>query len=135
MRGVQVARCAPLASPRTVQSGRQFSWSWTCEGEPSGTIEVRTESDAVVLTYRVSSVLAKPMEQRVPITWTNGHFGGRRPWFLCLAHSNGQHCGRRVAVLYGAGELFACRRCYGLVYASQQEGLWQHQQNPAAAGR
>jgi hypothetical protein len=28
-----------------------------------------------------------------------------------------------VALLYCAGELFACRRCYGLVYASQHEAL------------
>ena len=35
-------------------------------------------------------------------------------------------------MLYGAGELFACRRSYGLAYASQQElahqrGLWKSQ--------
>ena len=28
-----------------------------------------------------------------------------------------------MAVLYLAGELFACRKCYGLAYASQQGGL------------
>ena len=39
----------------------------------------------------------------------------------CAVYSNGRYCGRRVALLYGAGELFACRRCYGLAYASQQE--------------
>ncbi len=47
--------------------------------------------------------------------------GGRRPWFRCPVYLNGQYCGRRVAVLYAAGELFACRHCYGLGYASQQE--------------
>lgn len=35
----------------------------------------------------------------------------------------GRYCGRRVAMLHCAGELFACRRCYGLAYASQHEGL------------
>jgi hypothetical protein len=63
----------------------------------------------------------KSVEQRVPITWTACHLGGRRPWFVCPSNSNG--CGRRVALLYGVGELFACRRCYGLAYASQQEAL------------
>jgi hypothetical protein len=63
----------------------------------------------------------RPVEQRVPITWTACHLGGRRAWFRCPVYSNGRYCGRRVALLYGAGELFACRRCYGLAYACQQE--------------
>ena len=106
-------------------AGRQFSWSWTSGGEPSGTINVLTEVDAVVLIYRVRSFLAewKSTEQRVSITWTNCNFGGRRPWFICSVRSNTQYCGRRVAVLYLAGESFACRKCYGLAYASQQGGL------------
>jgi hypothetical protein len=87
-------------------------------------MKVRTEADAVVLIYRVRSLLAaewKSIEQRLPITWTNCHFGGRRPWFVCSARANGRYCGRRVAVLYGAGELFACRNCHQLGYESQQE--------------
>ena len=97
---------------------------WTCGGEPSGNIGVRTETNAIVLTYRsrrYGDDEWKPIEQRVPITWTACHLGGRRPWFVCSVYSSGRYCGRRVAVLYGAGELFACRRCYGLAYASQHE--------------
>jgi len=30
-------------------------------------------------------------------------------------------CGRRVAILYAGGDLFACRHCYRLAYASQSE--------------
>ena len=52
-----------------------------------------------------------------PTCW---HLGGRRPWFICSVRANGRYCGRRVAVLYLAGELFACRKCYGLAYASQR---------------
>ena len=65
----------------------------------------------MVLIYRVRSFLAewKSTEQRVSITWTNCHFGGRRPWFTCSAHTNGRYCGRRVAVLYLTGKSFACR--------------------------
>jgi hypothetical protein len=95
----------------------------TCGGEPSGTIQVRTEADAVVLIYRVRSLLAaewKSIEQCVRITWTNCHFDGRRPWFVCSVRANGRHCGRRVAVLYGAGELFACRNCHQLANESQR---------------
>jgi hypothetical protein len=107
-----------------LRAGQYFSCSWTRGGEPSGKINVRTECDAVVLSYRARNSGAsewKSIEQRVPIAWTGCHFGGRRPWFVCSVYSNDQYCGRRAAVLYGAGELFACRRCYGLAYASQQE--------------
>ena len=107
-----------------LRAGRQFSCSWTRGEEPSGSINVRSEVDAVVLIYRARSFLAagwKPIEQRVPITWTPCHLGGRRPWFICSVRTDGRCCGRRVAVLYGAGELFACRCCSGLAYASQQK--------------
>jgi len=38
-------------------------------------------------------------------------------------HNEGRYCGRRVAVLYGLREYFACRHCYRLAYASQQEPM------------
>jgi hypothetical protein len=107
-----------------LRAGQSFTLLWTWHGETTGKIDVRTESDAVVLTYQSRSSEAaawKPIEQRIPITWTPCHFGGRRPWFICSVYSGGRYCGRRVAVLYGAAEMFACRHCYGLAYASQQE--------------
>jgi len=111
-----------------LRDGQYFSWSWTRGGESAGSIRVRSEWDAVVLTYRSRSWGAsewKSIEQRVPITWTPCYLGGQRPWFVCSVYCNGRYCGRRAAVLYGAGELFACRRCYGLAYASQQESAHQ----------
>ena len=87
-------------------------------------ITVTPESDGVVLTHFSKSPAAgtwSRMEQRVPIIWTACHFGGARPWFVCSIYSNSRYCGRRVALLYGPGQLFACRRCYGLGYSSQQE--------------
>lgn len=107
-----------------LQAGQYFSQSWTRSGEPTGNINVRTELDTVVLIYRSRSPGAsewKSIEQRVPITRTACHLGGRRPWFVCSLYSNNRYCGRRAALLYCTGELFACRRCYGLAYASQQE--------------
>jgi hypothetical protein len=102
---------------------QRFSCAWTQRGVHCGVIDVRTGSDAVVLIYKVRSESHdwQSVEQRVLITWTPCRFGGRRPWFVCPVSSGGRYCGRRVAVLYGAGELFACRRCHGLAYASQQE--------------
>jgi hypothetical protein len=99
-------------------AGRRFTRSWRRGAGSSSSIEVRTDCDAVVLSYRlrkIGEVEWKPVEQRVLIAWTNCHFGGRRPWFICTM------CGRRAALLYCAGELFACRSCSGLVYESQQE--------------
>jgi hypothetical protein len=51
--------------------------------------------------------------QQIPISWTQCHFGGFRPWLHCL-------CGRRVARLFkGMGGYF-CRPCVGNpIYASQ----------------
>jgi hypothetical protein len=58
----------------------------------------------------------------VPLTWTKCHLGGARPWFLCTEDAgDGKCCGRRVAKLYLRGHVFACRKCCGLVYASQSE--------------
>jgi hypothetical protein len=111
---------------RRLQAGQYFSCSWTRFGEPFGGIDVRTEADAVILMFRAQrwpDSQWKSVEQRVPITWTECHLGGRRPWFVCSVYSGGQYCGRRVALLYGAGELFACRRCYSLAYASQHEAV------------
>jgi hypothetical protein len=109
---------------KKIDLDRQATANRVNRGKPSGDIRARTEGDAVVLTYRLRSPGAaewKPIEQRVPITWTPCHFGGNRPWFTCSVYSGGRYCGQRVAVLYGAGELFACRHCYGLAYESQQQ--------------
>jgi hypothetical protein len=79
---------------------QRFSWSWSHGGEPFGSITVRTGPDAVpgavVLSFRSrgsSGNRWRSVEQRVPVTWTECHLGGRRPWFRCTA------CGRRVAKL------------------------------------
>jgi hypothetical protein len=94
------------------------------DGEQCASIRVRTEWQAVVLMFRVLRAEGwEDIQQRVPVTWTPCHLGGGRPWFRCNVQTNGQYCGRRVALLYGAGGPFACRSCYGLPYASQREAL------------
>ncbi len=50
-------------------AGRQFSWSWKHGNEPSGSINIRSEADTLVLIYRRRSRSAtewKTIEQRVP---------------------------------------------------------------------
>jgi hypothetical protein len=97
------------------RAGQHFTYCWTRNGEPLGSIDVRTTADAVFLALGANSHW-KSVEQRVSLVWTRCHLGGRRLWFRCSA------CGRRVAKLYLRDEgSFACRQCCGLAYASQQE--------------
>jgi hypothetical protein len=102
-------------------AGLRFTWSWTRHGKPLGSIDVRTEADAVVLTFTGSHEW-KSIGQRVPLVWTTCHLGGARPWFRCSAPVGGRLCGRRVAKLYlRDAQIFACRYCCGLAYRSQKE--------------
>jgi hypothetical protein len=113
-----------LAREKLLQPGRRFSLNWSANGHPTGNILVEVQDDAILLVYQTCGSGApdwKDIRQRVPITWTNCALGGSRPWFVCSVSSNGRFCGRRVAILYAAGDLFACRLCYGLAYASQSE--------------
>jgi hypothetical protein len=107
-----------------LRPGLWFDWSWTRNNEPAGNIAILTEHDDIVLIYRsrpYGSTEWKDIRQRVPIIWTECHLGGRRPWFRCTVYAHGRYCGRRVATIYHAGDVFACRHCLGLAYGSQQE--------------
>ena len=117
-----------------LESPRRFSWAWTSNGEQVASIHVETHHDFVTLTYRSRSNGDDwtDVEQRIAVAWTPCRFGGERPWFVCSVASNGVYCGRRATKLYGADRLFACRHCYQLAFASQQEsahqrGLWKSQ--------
>ena len=98
--------------------GRAFGWQWTRDNETVASIQVRTEADRVILSYRHRSGGAewKSEEYPVRLDWTPCTYGGRRAWFLCPARG----CGRRVAILYG-GSIIACRHCHGLAYRCQRE--------------
>jgi hypothetical protein len=105
------------------REGRKiFALSWSQAGEPFGQVYGLVVGDAIFFVFVAPSEggsECSPVIKFVPITWTACHFGGRRPWFVC------PHCGRRIAVIYIAGEYVAGRRCLGLVYASQQEPVSQ----------
>ena len=105
------------------RSPQSFSRSWTRNGEKVASIGVETERLSVTLRYQNRSYGKDwtDVEQRVAIEWTPCRFGGERPWFICSVSTNGSYCGRQVVKLYGAGQLFACRHCYRLACASQQE--------------
>ncbi len=98
--------------------GYYGSLSWQCMGEPSGNINFQVYQLKMVLKYRYQDWDDEwqSIEEDVWFDRTPCNYGGERPWFRC------PHCGRRVAVLYGAGVRFLCRHCYGLPYGSQCEG-------------
>jgi hypothetical protein len=101
----------------SLRPGLLYSLSWTRGGEPAGSVQVQSWGGAITLIYRHRrhGQEWEDVRQDVPLDWTPCHFGGERPWFIC------GNCGRRVAVLYGAGKYFACRHCYELTYRSCQE--------------
>ncbi len=106
--------------------GGDFGWYWSDGGMI--TIRVGTLADAgralfVVLHYRSRRGQGEweDIAEIVTLDWTPCQYGGWRPWFHCPVTTNGANCGRRVAILYGAGKYFACRHCYRLAYPSTRE--------------
>jgi hypothetical protein len=93
--------------------GRQSIWTWMRGGQPSASITVLAEHEAVVVEYRYRS---EARRYRIPVIRTPCYLGGSRPWFVCPSGT----CGRHVAVLFG-GRIFACRHCHNLVYPSSNE--------------
>jgi hypothetical protein len=106
-----------------LRPNNRFTWSFWIDRRPSGGISVQVQADSVILKFglrELGSDGIRPIDQQVPIVWTNCTLGGKRPWFLCTVGS--LRCGRRVAKLYfGSYGRFECRQCCGLVYASQQQ--------------
>jgi hypothetical protein len=101
-------------------------WQWTRDGEKVASINLRTQSDRLHLSYRVSIGGGKweDVEETVRIVRVPCRFGGARPYFICPGAVNGISCGRRVAKLHAAGRYFLCRHCYRLAHASQSESGW-----------
>lgn len=103
-----------------LKPGRSFQWEWTINDKPIAGIDVRVKVQHVVLAYRHrprGDVDWQDVEQPIYLDHTSCAFGGTRPWWLCPS------CGRRVAVLYGPGRLYACRHCCELAYSSQRETI------------
>ncbi len=109
-----------------LRNGWQGNWTWSRDGQQIASIGCRTGQDRITLDYKVRQYGGdwEPITQTVPITHTDCHYGGQRPYFLCSGLVNGIHCGRRVAKLYAGGKHFLCRHCYRLTHASQSEASY-----------
>ena len=107
-----------IARAGRLTPGQSFGWQWTCNGEKIAAINMKTETDRVMLDYRTRDRGGEwqAMNYPVRLSWTPCTYGGQRAWWLCPAAG----CGRRVAVLYG-GKVYACRHCHQLAYRTQRE--------------
>jgi hypothetical protein len=99
-----------------------YTVSWSCGGNPSGSISVYVTDDRpmpfeIELVFRAQWG-GKPwrdVTQRIMLAWTPCTYGGHRPWLVCPL------CRHRAAIIYADGPGFYCRKCLGLVYQSQRE--------------
>jgi len=58
--------------------------------------------------------------QQIALTWTACHYGGKRLWFICPT----RHCERRIGTLFLSDDnVFRCRHCLKLAYASQRQTI------------
>jgi hypothetical protein len=104
--------------------GQQFSWSWTRGGEQAESMTVHVESAAVLLSYHSCSLGSsewKSIQQRLPIRLTACHLGGQRPCVVVRSIAMATTAGARPPSFTARANYFACRRCHGLSYASQQQ--------------
>lgn len=99
--------------------GQYLDWQWTRNGEKVAAICVKVEIGQLrlIYSYRRNGDDWESLDYPVCLQTTACHYGGERYWFTCPAAG----CGRRVAVLFLGGKIFACRHCYRLAYKSQRE--------------
>ncbi len=104
----------------TLERRYTFNVRWKRNGEPIGNIDIRPQTDRVILSYRTATPGQERVKHEYPVLLerTKCHYGGERVWFRCPARG----CGRRVAILYG-GTIFACRNCHQLAYSTQHESV------------
>jgi hypothetical protein len=86
-------------------------WSWYRGERVTASMVIEARGSFILLGYRIRE---EERAHPVQLSWSNCHYGGTRPWFLC------PDCGRRVAILYG-GPRFLCRHCRRLAYDVQRE--------------
>lgn len=95
--------------------GSAMAWGWQSQGEQVARIDLHADTYQLRLCYRTRSKGDdwKDVAEVVTVEWRAQPRGGMRAYFRCPG------CDNRVCRLYGV-DLFRCRVCHGLNYASQQ---------------
>jgi hypothetical protein len=85
---------------------KSFSWYWTLNDQPYADIQIRSQYDRIVLSYRhhIRSEDWQSKEYPVLLTQTPCHFGGVRQWFLCPARGWGDVLPFSMAARYSPAE-------------------------------
>lgn len=110
--------------------------SWTEKENTIGLNSFISENDAYVQIYYTQTDdegNKKDYDYKVILNTTPCYFGGFRYWFSCPLSVRNKFCGRRVGVLYKAGNYFGCRHCYNLTYSIQKaSGIFRYGGNISA---
>jgi len=82
----------------------------------------RAEEEGFDFSYNDS--VTRGGRERIELEWTECHYGGYRPWFLCPGgvKTRNDQCNKRVGVLYyhSGVNRYRCRHCLDLSYLSQR---------------
>jgi hypothetical protein len=100
-------------------------------GEGWGQIAIKVVVHAARLgcTLRWQSLSGEERENsfEIDVDWEPCRLGGMRPYLWCPGR-----CGKRAQRLFLDGDMLVCRRCAGLLYASQVKPLYRRQLDEAA---
>lgn len=105
---------------RLIKEGEIFWGENGSEGSIGYKLWLTPDMPRLALSYTVGEE-KKEIKYVIPLIQSDCNFGSTRFWFQCPVYTNGERCGRRVGVIYKAGDYFACRHCYDLTYKSRNE--------------
>lgn len=127
-KGIAESRCAikiqQLKKQNCLREGYSSIYSWSRNGEPSGSVGYSVKANGIQLNYRnrgSGQTEWENVELFIRFDYTDCNYGNQRTWLLC------PHCHKRVAIVYSAGKYFVCRKCAQLNYRSQHENYFDRQ--------
>lgn len=107
--------CRQMQRKGVLNAGNRGNWAWfdTDTGKETGRIGYESTPNHLTLSYCIGD---QSHRYSIELERMACNYGGSRVWFNCPAMG----CGKRVAMLFLKGGVFACRHCQRLNYQSQQ---------------